>query len=282
MMATPKTIFDRMMGSLVRRIGRHTHELLWRDPGGALRAELQRRATVAAADFVMKRMPDALYCPNKFDHLSYALRRAPPGLALEFGVFKGTTINHLARLQADRHFYGFDSFTGLPEDWTGSRYSPVNFDRKGRKPKVASNVTLVEGWFDETLPEFLSRENEPIGFLHIDCDIYSSTKTVLELAGPRLTPGAVIAFDEFFNYKGHELHEYKAFFEFVERFDARYRFIAYSGQQVSLTIERVGRDHAAAARESSRISRGTDELIARMEEPSDDRQDRALESIYRS
>jgi predicted O-methyltransferase YrrM len=150
-------------------------------------------------------MPDALYCASKLDHLTFAFKQAPPGLALEFGVFKGTTINHLARLAPGRRFFGFDSFTGLPEDWAGSRYSAVNFDRGGKKPKVAGNVTLIEGWFDKTLPEFLAREPGSIGFLHVDCDIYSSTKTVLDLCAARLAPGAVIVFDEFFNYKGYEL-----------------------------------------------------------------------------
>ena len=60
-------------------------------------------------------MPDALYCGGKMDLLTFALKQAPPGLALEFGVFKGTTINHLARQAPDRRFYGFDSFTGLPD-----------------------------------------------------------------------------------------------------------------------------------------------------------------------
>ncbi len=191
------SMFDRMIGSVVRRVMRHS----WRDPNG-LRIELQRRATMAAADFVMERMPHALFCADKLQHLTYALRRAPDGLVLEFGVFKGVTINYMARLQPDRQFYGFDSFKGLPEDWAGKRFSERNFDRKGVKPKVPSNVTLVEGWFDATLPAFLAQHTGPIAFLHVDCDIYSSTKTVLESCVPRLAQGAVIVFDEFFNYKG--------------------------------------------------------------------------------
>ena len=230
------SMLDRMIGSVVRRVMRHT----WRDPN-ALRVELQRRATVAAADFVMERMPEALFCADKLQHLTYALRQAPEGLALEFGVFKGATINHMARLQPGRRYYGFDSFKGLPEDWVGKRYSKLNFDRKGIKPKVPPNVTLVEGWFNATLPEFLARHAGRIAFLHVDCDIYSSTRTVLDLCVPRLAQGAVIAFDEFFNYKGYELHEYKAWFETVERFDLKYRFIGFSSQQVSLIVDDVGR-----------------------------------------
>jgi predicted O-methyltransferase YrrM len=233
----PRKMLDRVMGSFVRRIARQGQELSWRDPAAGLRIELQRRATVAAADFVTAHMPEALFCANKFDHLTMAWKHAPQGLALEFGVFKGTTINHLARLAPGRQFHGFDSFTGLPEEWAGSRYSPINFDRKGVKPKVAANVALIEGWFDETLPPFLARETGPIAFLHVDCDIYSSTRTVLDLTAPRLAPGAVIVFDEFFNYKGYELHEYKAFFEFVERWSVSYRFIGYAAQQVSLIVD---------------------------------------------
>jgi predicted O-methyltransferase YrrM len=230
---------DRILGSAMRRVANHWHEWPWRNPGAALRNELQRRATMAAADLVASRMPDALYFANKFDLLTYAIKMAPLGLALEFGVFKGTTINHMARLAPNRHFFGFDSFTGLPEHWAGARYSAVNFDRKGRKPKVEGNVSLIQGWFDDTLPDFLVREGGRIGFIHVDCDIYASTKTVLELTIPRLAPAAVLVFDEFFNYKGYELHEYKAFFEAAERFDLAYRFIGYAGQQVGVVIDTV-------------------------------------------
>jgi predicted O-methyltransferase YrrM len=232
-----KNWFDQLIGSLVRRIGRHAYSLAWQDTANALRNELQRRATISAANFVQSGMPGALFCANKFDHLTCAWERVPAGLALEFGVYKGVTITHLARLAPDRQFFGFDSFFGLPEQWSGNRYSKLNFDRKGKIPKVPPNVTIVEGWFHETLPGFLAKHNEPIAFMHIDCDIHSSTKTVLDLTAGRLAPGAVLVFDEFFNYPGFELHEYKAFFEFVERFDVEYRFVGYSGHQVSLVID---------------------------------------------
>jgi hypothetical protein len=61
-----------------------------------------------------------------------------------------------------------------------------------------------------------------------------------------LLDGLHLGFDEFFNYVGFELHEYKAFFEFVERFDVKYRFIAYSGQQVSVVIDGVERPGAGS------------------------------------
>jgi hypothetical protein len=235
-----KGAIERMLSSLARGPVRRSREYVWRESASALREELARRSLKDAADFVMARMPEALFCSTKLEHLSFAFAEAPEtGLALEFGVYKGTTINHLARKWPHRRFHGFDSFRGLPQSWTGSRHSEVNFDRGGKKPKVRPNVTLVEGWFDETLPPFLAAHPQPIAFLHVDCDIYSSTKTVLDLAGHRLAPRAVIVFDEFFNYKGYEHHEYKAFFEWVETRDVAYRFIGYSGQQVSAVIERA-------------------------------------------
>jgi hypothetical protein len=85
----------------------------------------------------------------------------------------------------------------------------------------------------------LDREMGRIGFIHVDCDIYTSTKIALELTVPRLMPGAIIVFDEFFNYKGYELNEYKAFFEIAERFDLAYRFIGYAGQQVAVVVDTV-------------------------------------------
>ena len=75
------------------------------------------------------------------------------GLNLEFGVFSGETINHMAKLRPDMKFTGFDSFEGLPEDMdTGEKLVPAKvFDRGGEPPEVEDNVTLVKGWFDDTI-----------------------------------------------------------------------------------------------------------------------------------
>ena len=232
-----KRMLTGALSSFARGPVARAREYVWRESASALREELARRALMEAADFVEAKMPGALFAANKLDHLQMAFKQAPAdGMALEFGVYKGTTINHLAKLWPKRRFYGFDSFRGLPEDWAGSRYSKVNFDRGGTKPKVPGNVTLVEGWFDETLPKFLAANKGPIAFLHVDCDIYSSTKTVLDLTVKQLVSGAVVVFDEFFNYKGYELHEYKAFFEWITEHNLQPQFIGYSGQQVSVVV----------------------------------------------
>ena len=204
----------------------------------ALRDELQKRATVEAADLVKKEMVLAQYCTDKLAHLDYAMQEKVPGLVLEFGVYKGTTLNHLAERLTDETVYGFDSFEGLPEAWAGNRYSTRNFNRFGKAPQVRENVELVVGWFNDTLSSFLKDHDDPIGLLHIDCDIYSSTDTIFRACEGQMADGCVIVFDEYFNYHSWQLHEYKAFMEFINRSGYKFQYIGYSGAEVSVRIKK--------------------------------------------
>jgi hypothetical protein len=148
-------------------------------------------------------------------------RSVENGLILEFGVYSGRTINHIASLDVGKVF-GFDSFDGLPEDWRPD-FTKGAF-RRTDLPQVAQDVTLVPGWFEDSLPAFLKANPGPVSFLHIDCDLYSSTRTVLHYLNERIVPGTVIVFDEYFNYVGWRNHEFKAFAEFVAASKLSYRY----------------------------------------------------------
>lgn len=140
---------------------------------------------------------------DRFDTLSFSACSAPTkGLVLEFGVASGSTINHLATSVPlrGRTIYGFDSFRGLPERWAD--YPIGHFACE--PPAVASNVDLVVGLFADTIPAFLARHAGPAALIHIDCDLYSSTRTVLDLLSPRIVPGTFIALDEYFIVCEHE------------------------------------------------------------------------------
>jgi hypothetical protein len=152
------------------------------------------------------------------------------GLMLEFGVFSGSTINFMAK-KTTNTIYGFDSFEGLPESWgrTDMIFNKGAFNLKGKLPKVHQNVKLIKGWFNETLPKFLEEHTGPITFLHIDCDLYSSTKTIFDLVKGRLAPGCVIVFDELLNYPGWEIHEWKAWWEMVDETGIKYEWIGMNG-----------------------------------------------------
>ncbi len=231
-----RQIFKNLLQSMAKDFALGFARFPLSRPADSLRHELHHRAMIKSADLVQERMSRALFCATKLLHLEYALSLKGDGLIVEFGVYKGTTINSMAKQCPGEKIYGFDAFEGLPEHWTGNRYSKRNFNRKGKPPKVEDNVELIVGWFSETLPEFLSKNQEPFGFVHIDCDIYSSTKQVFDLVGNRIAPGTIIVFDEFFNYHGFEMHEYKAFYEFVESNSLNFEFISYSGQEVGVRI----------------------------------------------
>jgi predicted O-methyltransferase YrrM len=146
----------------------------------------------------------------------------------------------MARLCPETTIYGFDSFEGLPEHWSGNRFSRRNFNRQGRLPRVERNVELIVGWFEDTLPSFLERVPGPFVAIHIDCDIYSSTRFVLSTIATRLAEGCVLIFDEFFNYHGYHLHQFKAFHEFLSETGAKPEYLAFSGQQVSVRLDLPG------------------------------------------
>jgi methyltransferase family protein len=160
------------------------------------------------------------------------------GLFLEFGVYKGDSINRLAELKPGVRWYGFDSFVGLPEAWTpGARKGA--FSIEGRLPPVRENVILIMGFFDQTLPPFAAEHPDvKVAFLHIDCDLYSATRTVFEHLGDRLQPGCIIVFDELINYAGWQDAEYKAFMEFVAAKQRTFEYIGYvrTGGQVAVRL----------------------------------------------
>ncbi len=156
------------------------------------------------------------------------------GLVLEFGVFNGRSINRLARKFNKDIVFGFDSFEGLPTHWydVDGIYLPKGtFDVK-QLPEVKRNVRLVKGWFEDTIPKFLDAENEPIiKLLHIDCDLYSSTYTVLSKLNHKLIPGTIIIFDELANWMNEKSYNYKegewkALEEWTYKFNREFTILA--------------------------------------------------------
>ena len=157
---------------------------------------------------------------------------------MEFGVFKGESINMISGIKSDKIVYGFDSFEGLPEDWRMDFYKGT-FNQQGNLPQVNENVRLVKGWFNETLPEFIKTHSEPCAFIHIDCDLYSSTKMVLDTLKHQIVSGTIISFDEYYNYPGwQDDGEYKAFNDFVKENNIEFEYLARSNLgQVSVRIK---------------------------------------------
>jgi predicted O-methyltransferase YrrM len=200
--------------------------------------ERNLRALQRTVDYIETAMPEALGLDSQRDLIEHALAAVTiDGHYLEFGVFTGGTIRFIARHLGSRTIHGFDSFEGLPEAWSGFNLGRATFDRRGRLPRVPENVKLYAGWFDDTLPRWLAETPGPVSFIHIDCDIYSSTRTIFNQLAGRIVPGTVILFDEYFNYPNWEAHEFKAFQEYVAEHQVAYRYLAFARQQVAVRIE---------------------------------------------
>jgi hypothetical protein len=158
-------------------------------------------------------------------------------IIVECGVWKGYSINYFARKLPNTPIYGFDSFMGLKEDWHG--YGPTSgyFSTGGVMPKVRSNVTLIKGWFNDTLPIFYKEnKSKQIGILHLDADTYNSTKLALVHSLKNVIKGTIIIFDEFYGYPNWRSHEFKAWSEFSKKNKIKFKYIAYTNRQVAIQV----------------------------------------------
>lgn len=169
------------------------------------------------------------------------------GLWFELGVAKGTSTKILSNLtkKINKTLYAADSFKGLPEFWREQitnkgikKYDKGHF--KTEMPTI-NNVEMLVGLFEDTLPKFVANnKNKKLAFLHVDCDLYSSTKLALNTLKPMITKGTVITFDEF--REGEEIgtypewieHEAKAWAEFVceNEIDFEFCYITNGGRCV--------------------------------------------------
>ena len=168
-----------------------------------------------------------------FEHMK--LKHKPDTLWLEFGVAEGRTINYISKFTTST-VYGFDSFEGLPEMWRDG-YDTGAFTRHGQLPQVNSNVKLVKGWFNETLPEFIKNQNKKVSFIHMDADLYSSTKCIFDVLKEYMDNDCVIVFDELVNYPGFdgEKGELKAFYEFITENKVDYEWIGMNGTPLGMS-----------------------------------------------
>lgn len=197
--------------------------------------ELKRQALAESTEYARQHMMDAIQANSTKQGLDIGLGAVSlSGLYLEFGVFRGSSINYIAkRIGSAKTIHGFDSFRGLPENWSGTKF---DFDVGGKLPKVPANAILHAGLFDQSLPQWAEKNPGDLAFIHVDCDLYASTKIIFDLLGSRIKSGTVIVFDEYFNYPGWQEHEFKAFQEFIQSSGLRYEYLGFSRFQAIVKI----------------------------------------------
>jgi hypothetical protein len=181
--------------------------------------------------------------PTFVQAVDYVNFEAVPGDIVEAGVFGGLSLAILARAATfdpkgmERRIVGVDSFEGLPasEDvharWTRGDCASISAAHPVARPGEPVTPDLVRrlfeacdlappilyrGSFAEVLPTVVPSVHPAIALLHVDCDLYESTRDLFLAVGTALQDGTIVLFDDWFHYKAHPgKGEARAFQEFL-------------------------------------------------------------------
>jgi O-methyltransferase len=134
---------------------------------------------------------------------------------LEFGVADGESFDWWMTQNTDpaSNFYGFDTFTGLPEDFGPYKKGTFN---SGKIPSIKdSRGKFYQGLFQQTLPGFLKNfDNSSKTVVMLDADIFTATLFTLTSLAPYLKKDDIILFDEFVV----PTHEFMAYQQFIDSY----------------------------------------------------------------
>lgn len=144
------------------------------------------------------------------------------GNLTEVGTYTGGSAKLICEAKGDRKLYLFDTFAGLPETtgidkvFRSGDYSASYEDVKNYLKKY-KHTHLIKGIFPKSAEKI---KNKKFSFVHLDVDIYTSTKESLEFFYPRMNKGGVIithdytssigvkrAFDDYFRNKKESLFQ---------------------------------------------------------------------------
>ncbi|HTL83019.1 MAG TPA: class I SAM-dependent methyltransferase [Bacteroidia bacterium] len=162
---------------------------------------------------------------NLYDFLVKEEQLTGPINYLEFGVAAGKSFKWWVEHNADpaSTFDGFDTFTGLPEDWNVFKAGAMSAG--GKLPDVNDQrATFHKGLFQDTLPKHVKnmKSDARRNVILMDADLYTSTLFVLTTLAPHIKKGDLILFDEF----TVPTHEFLAFSEFLAAYYVKVELIA--------------------------------------------------------
>ena len=157
----------------------------------------------------------------------------------EFGVWRASSFKYL--IKAFKKGYGFDTFTGLPEDWDlGSHLEKKGvYTSDGNVPKIKGGEFIV-GKFEDTLPIFFSESRPVASVINFDADLYSSTICALNFSKQVMDKDTILIFDEFIINESWEQDEFKALNEFCSINHYSYEVIAISFYTKQVAVKLIG------------------------------------------
>lgn len=134
-----------------------------------------------------------------------------PGEIAECGVWQGGSAKVISR---GGPIHLFDTFTGMPknDDPCGLVEGSFGNVSKEEVQEYLPNARIYAGLIPET---FKGLENLVFRFVHIDVDLYQSTRDCLEYFLPRMSKGGIIVFDDY-GFPDYRESERKAVNEMIE------------------------------------------------------------------
>lgn len=117
----------------------------------------------------------------------------------EVGVYKGASARVIRAADRNRHLHLFDTFCGLPPTsasdiefrqgaFTEGQFAADVEDVRAYLSDL-SNVSIHQGLFPETGQAVADRR---FSFVHLDVDLYESTRASLTWFHARMVPGAIL------------------------------------------------------------------------------------------
>lgn len=154
----------------------------------------------------------------------------------EYGVWMGESFKYL--IKAYKKGYGFDTFTGLPEDWHSIPQG--TYSSFGNIPKIEGGEFIV-GEFKESLPRFFARKRPKASLINFDADLYSSTLCALNYSLPIIDGKTILVFDELIVNSEWENDEYKALVDFCAAHNLEFdvHMVSLFSKQVGLTLKSI-------------------------------------------
>jgi predicted O-methyltransferase YrrM len=125
-----------------------------------------------------------------------------PGHIVEIGSYRcGATIAIAAAAQVcspNKRVFAFDTFSGMPavsefDEHRAGDFGDANFSEIQEVVKPFSNINLVRGVHEETIPGF---PINPLSLIFMDSDLYGSHVVALKYLWPRLSPDGIIVFHD--------------------------------------------------------------------------------------
>jgi hypothetical protein len=180
----------------------------------------------------------------------------------EFGVFDCSSLVYIEKLSKIKNvnyskIIGFDSFEGFPsfekeyaadpntyQAWETMDFSCVKDKSQidsviaSLKTKFIDEPILVPGYYENSLKDELVTQYDlkPALFVHIDCDLYTSTYTVLDFLyrNNLIQSGTIVKYDEWgpLFKPGEPFGEERAHLEMLEKYGGSYEQLETMGDKI--------------------------------------------------